>query len=405
MSRTRRDPLVDAVCVVIAAAGGLVLLLTNPGTRGAGWIHGQAALAFGADAALGAIACGMLWFRRRWPAWVAVAIAVPAVLSRSAQLASLTALFSLLLRRGPRAGLPVAALHQLAFTGFALLWVPYPLWVASLWVLTYHIAVIAIALYLRARRQLIASLHERVAHAEATQKLLADQARTAERARIATEMHDVLAHRVSLIVLHAGALEVRPDLAPDEVRQTAGLIRTTARQALTELRGVIGVLRDTDTGTDTGADTGTGNDSHTDDVPLAPPPTLRDISTLVGEYQRAGLNVTLDMRVTSADEAPGTLGRDTYRIVREGLTNVSKHASGTAATVTVSGGPGQGLQVMVRNRLPLGQHHGNGLPGSGLGLVGLTERVALAGGTIRHGPDPAGNFVLTAALRWAESAC
>ncbi|HZR48901.1 MAG TPA: histidine kinase [Streptosporangiaceae bacterium] len=397
MSRVSRDPLVDAVCVVIAAAGGLVLLLANPGTRGAGWIHERAALAFGVDAALGAIACGMLCFRRRWPTWVAVAIAVPAVLSRSAQLASLMSLFGLLLRRGPRAGLPVAALHQLAFIGFALLWVPYPLWAASLWVLTYHIAVIAIALYLRARRQLIASLHERVAHAEATQKLLADQARTAERARIATEMHDVLAHRVSLIVLHAGALEVRPDLAPDEVRQAAGLIRTTARQALTELRGVIGVLRDND------GDSATHTD--TDGVPLAPQPTLGDISTLVSEYQRAGLNVTLDMRVTSADDAPGTLGRDTYRIVREGLTNVSKHASGTAATVTVSGGPGQGLQVMVRNRLPLGQHDGNGLPGSGLGLVGLIERVALAGGTIRHGPDPAGDFVLTAALRWTESAC
>ena len=400
MSRTRRDLLLDAACVLFAAVGGLVLLLVNLGTRGAGWIHGQAALVFGVDAAFGALACGMLWFRRRWPAGVAVAIVIPAMVSRSAQLAIWISLFSLLLRRSPRVALPVAALHQLAFISFALLWVPYPLWAAFLWVLTYQVAAIALGMYVRARRQLIASLHERVANAEATQNLLADQARTAERARIATEMHDVLAHRVSLMVLHAGALEVRPDLPPDEVRQTAGLIRATARQALTELRDVIGVLRDGET------DIGSVCQVAEDSVPLAPQPTLRDISTLVNEYQRAGLNVALDMRVTSADEAPGTLGRDTYRIVREGLTNVSKHARGTAATVTVSGGPGEGLRVMVRNRLPLAPHHGNGLPGAGLGLVGLTERVALAGGTIQHGPDPAGDFVLTAALRWAgEASC
>lgn len=388
MRRTRRDLQLDAAWVLIAAAGGVVLLLVNPGTRHSGWIHGPAVLGFGGDAAFGVLATGLLWFRRRWPVGVAVAVLVPAMLARSAQLAALMTVFSLLLRRGPRIALPVAALHQLAFIAFAMLWVPYPLWAAFLWVLTYQIAVIAIGMYVRARRQLIASLHERVAHAEATQKLLAGQARTAERARIATEMHDVLAHRVSLMALHAGALEVRPDLPPDEVRGAAGLIRATARQTLTELRDVIGVLRDG------------GIDGR---VPLAPQPALRDIATLVSEYQRAGLNVTLDMRVTSADAAPGTLGRDTYRIVREGLTNVSKHASGTAATVTVSGGPGEGLRVMVRNRLPLTKPSSHALPGAGLGLVGLTERVALAGGTIRHGPDSGGDFVLTAALRWTET--
>lgn len=387
MRRIPRDLLLDAAWVLIAAAGGLVLLVFNLGTGGSGWVHGQAALVFGVDAALGALASGLLCFRRRWPVGVAVAIAVPAALARSAQLADLMSLYFVSRRRSPRTALVVAVVHQLAFIPFTLLWIRYPLWAAFLWVLTYQIALLAIGMYVKARRQLIASLHERVAHAEATQRLLADQARHAERARIATEMHDVLAHRVSLMVLHAGALEVRPDLPADEVRQTAGLIRATARQALTELRDVIGVLRDAD-------------------VPLAPLPTLRDIRTLVSEYQRAGLNVTLDMRVTGADQAPGTLGRDTYRIVREGLTNVSKHARGTSAAVTVSGGPGEGLRVMVRNRLPLRQNQAGALPGAGLGLVGLTERVTLAGGTLRHGPDPDGDFVLTAALRWtAEATC
>jgi len=99
-------------------------------------------------------------------------------------------------------------------------------------------------MFVRARRQLILTLRERAQRAEADQTLHAERARTAERTRIAREMHDVLAHRISLVALHAGALEVRPDLPPEMVRETAELLRSTARQALEELRGVIGVLRD-----------------------------------------------------------------------------------------------------------------------------------------------------------------
>jgi signal transduction histidine kinase len=267
----------------------------------------------------------------------------------------------------------------------------YPFWAAFVLVLTYQVLAVALGMYTRARRQLVDSLRERAERAETTQRLLADQARQAERARIATEMHDVLAHRVSLIALHAGALEIRPDLPPAEVHEAAGLIRSAARQALTELRDVIGVLRD-------------GGDA----APHGPLPTLKDIEPLVAEYQQAGLNVRLDMRVESPDGAPGPLGRDTYRIVREALANVSKHAAGTAAVVRLDGRPGEGLRVVVRNRLPLHRPPGlpgsaPGLPGSGLGLVGLAERVELAGGTLSHGPDPAGDFVLTASLRWEIS--
>ena len=175
----------------------------------------------------------------------------------------------------------------------------------------------------------------------------------------------MLAHRVSLVALHAGALEIRPDQAPAQVQATAALIRVTARQALTELRDVIGVLRDREA---------------EPDAPHAPPPTLADIESLVAEFKAAGLNVTLDMRVKKPESAPGGLGRDTYRIVREGLTNVTKHASGTVATVEVSGQADEGLHVVVRNRLPLGYqdealHGSGGLPGSGLGLVSLAERL------------------------------
>lgn len=388
--RTRAELAADLAWVAVSAAGGLVLLATRLGAPGAGWISGSAHLAFAVDAVIGSAACGLLWFRRRWPTGVALAMVVPLVLSRSAQVASIFSVYNVSLRRPPRVALIAAALHQVTFIGFCLLWTkPYPLWAPFLLVLAYHIAAVALGMYARARRQLIASLHERVEHAEATQKLLATQARQAERARIATEMHDVLGHRVSLMALQAGALEIRPDLPPEEVRATAGLIRTTARQALTELRDVIGVLRDGDEPA----------------APRAPQPTLSDVGRLVGEYRRAGLEVQLDMRVVTPETVPGPLGRDTYRIVREALTNVSKHAHGMAATVSVSGQAGEGLQVMVRNRMlgtPPRRPGQAVLPGTGSGLAALAERVAVAGGSLRHGPGADGDFVLTAALRWDE---
>ena len=156
----------------------------------------------------------------------------------------------------------------------------------------------------------------------------------AERTRIAREMHDVLAHRLSLLALHAGGLEVRSDLPPAEVRETAALLRSTARQALEELRGVIGVLRD---------------ESGQELAPPGPQPTLLDIRRLVDETRRAGGTVDLDLRVERADDLPGGLGRDAYRVVQESLTNIAKHADGQEARVRVTGAPGGGLHVSVRN--------------------------------------------------------
>jgi signal transduction histidine kinase len=397
------DLVTDLAFVLLSAAGGTILLITRVGTQGAGWIPGPALVVFGVDAGIGLLASAMLWFRRRWPVGIAVAMVVPMALARSAQVAVLLSVFNVTVRRRPVVAVSVAAAHQAAFVVFILLWIPdYPRWAPFLWMLTYHVATVALGLYARTRRGLVASLHEQVRQAEATQQLMAEQARRAERARIAVEMHDVLAHRVSLMALHAGALEVRPDLAPEEVRETAGLIRSTARQTLTELRDVIGVLRD----------------AEDPEAPYGPQPRLDDIALLVGGYRQAGLKVELDMRVEEPDAAPGPLGRDAYQIVREALTNVSKHARGTAATVSLFGRPGAGLRVTVRNKLtvsgppamPLAVRPSRAespaaevpLPGAGLGLVSLAERVALAGGTLAHGPDDSGDFVLTATLRWQD---
>lgn len=399
-------------CVALSASVGLLLLITKfPETRGPGWVPGAGELAFAVDAGIGAVSCVAIWFRRRWPVGVALVTFITAIFSLSSGMASFIAVCNVGIRRRASVALAMAGLHQVAMIPYYLLWITqYPFWEVWLVSMTEYAAVVTLGMYIRARRQLIASLRERAEHAEATQKLLAEQARRAERARIATEMHDVLAHRVSLMALQAGALEVRPDLPTDEVRETAGLIRTTARQALSELRDVIGVLRD-------------DGQEEEEEAPHAPQPMLRDIAGLVREYRHAGLDVELDMRLENAEAAPGSLGRDAYRIVREALTNVSKHARGAAATVSVSGSPGEGLGVVVRNRLPLPtvpsdrvpsdrvssdrmpsheMPHEVPLPGAGLGLVGLAERVALAGGTLSHGPDPDGDFVLTATLRWQE---
>ena len=387
--RTGRDLAADVACVVLSAVGGLLLLIIKPRVGGTGMLPGPHEVAFALDAGIGAASSAALGFRRRWPAGVAIALLVPFVVSLSAGAAGLFALLNVSIRRRTPVALAVAGLYLLAFVGYYLLWYrQYPFWAAWLWALTEFAAVVAWGMYIRARRQLIASLRERAEQAEAAQQLLAEQARHAERTRIAREMHDVLAHRVSLMALHAGALEVRPDLPPAQVRETAGLIRSTARQALEELRGVIGVLGQAG--------------SAEDDAPRAPQPSLPDITRLVDESRRAGMNVALHMQVDSPEAAPGTLGRDTYRIVREALTNVSKHAQGTAVIVSVAGGPGQGLRVTVRNRPPIGPAAGPPLPGAGMGLAGLADRVALSGGTLSHGPSPAGDFVVAAALRWQE---
>jgi signal transduction histidine kinase len=231
---------------------------------------------------------------------------------------------------------------------------------------------------------LLVSLRERAERAEADQRLHEDRARMAERARIAREKHDVLAHRISLLAMHAGGLEVRPDLPRAEVQATARLMRSTARQALEELRSVIGVLRT----------------EYGDPAPAVRQPALADIDRLVEETRRAGADIDFAIEVHDAETVPAALGRDVYRIVQEALTNVGKHASGAAATVKVTGAVGQGLHVSVRNPISVGAARSPILPGSGAGLLGLQERVQLSGGTLVHGPDGSGDFVVEADLTW-----
>ena len=323
--------------------------------------------------------------RRRWALGVALTCLLLGTFSSSATPAGLLALFSLAVHRPVRQTLLVAALWIPSLLLFAVYSPTTDLLTVFLQVTPLALAVTAWGMFIRARRQLLFTLRERAVRAEADQRLHEDQARMAERTRIAREMHDVLAHRISLLALHAGGLEVRPDLPPAKVRETAELLRSTARQALEELRGVIGVLRE---------------EPGQESAPPTPQPTLTDIRRLVEETRRAGAKIDLEMRVEHADAVPSALGRDAYRIVQEALTNIGKHASGAAARVRVTGAPGRGLHVSVRNRQPVHARPGPALPGSGAGLLGLQERVALAGGTLVHGPDGSGDFVVDAELQW-----
>jgi signal transduction histidine kinase len=213
--------------------------------------------------------------------------------------------------------------------------------------------------------------------------LRVEQARQQERARIAREMHDVLAHRISLLSMHAGALEFRPDAEPEEIARAAGVVRASAHQALQDLREVIGVLRE---------DPGDGD-------PERPQPTLESLPELLDESREAGMNVTHACRIEDLAAVPDGVGRNAYRIVQEGLTNARKHARGAAVDVTVDGAAGVGLTVEVRNRLSLAAHD-DAIPGAGTGLIGLSERTHLAGGQLEHGRTPSGDFHLRAWLPW-----
>jgi signal transduction histidine kinase len=199
-------------------------------------------------------------------------------------------------------------------------------------------------------------------------------------------MHDVLAHRISLVSLHAGALEFRSDAPPDEVARAAGVIRESAHEALEDLRQVIGVLRESRDGAE----------------PDPPQPTLADLPGLLEESRGAGMHVASDCRVDDLGEVPDVVGRSAYRIVQEGLTNARKHAQGAAVGVRVRGSAGDGLMVEVVNPLPAGRGAGI-IPGAGAGIVGLSERASLAGGRLEYGPTDAGEFRLSAWLPWAAA--
>ena len=380
--RTTRDWIVDVMCFLAAVVLGAIAFATSHDDT-AQHVRDYADWFVMWDVVAGIAACGAVWLRRRWPLGLAISLTLLAVVSSAASGAAAVALFTLAVHRPFRQAAPVAAL------GLATLPVVLEIFpgdgqyvvnlVLSVLVI---VAVLAWGMFVRARRQLVFSLRERAQRAETEQQLRVEQARQQERARIAREMHDVLAHRISLLSLHAGALEFRPDAPPEEVARAAGVIRASAHQALEDLRAVIGVLRDVPNG----------------EAPERPQPTIADLPALIDESRAAGMRVAYDWRVS--DDVPEALGRNTYRIVQEGLTNARKHAQGAAVDVTIDGATGDGLTIEIRNRLPVGAGIAAEIPGTGTGIVGLAERASLAGGRLEHGRTEAGDYRLWAWLPW-----
>ena len=234
----------------------------------------------------------------------------------------------------------------------------------------------AIGIYVRIRAQLVDALRERAERAEAERELMARDAVLTERTRIAREMHDAVGHRVSLMVLQAGAIEMAA-AEPDRVGQLAGQVQDAGRQALDELRQMVGVLR---AGEDDGA-------------PLAPQPELDALPRLVEESRAAGLAV--DLGTLPGEPVDPAVGRAAYRIVQEALTNAGKHAPGAQVCVTVDRRPGQ-LVVRIVNGPP--PNPSTDAPGGGFGLVGLGERVRTLGGRLTAEPRVDGGFLVEAVL-------
>jgi signal transduction histidine kinase len=340
------------------------------------------------DTALGVLASLGLWLRRRWPVGLAVIVGLFAIYSVSASAVALIALFTVAVHRRLRTAVLVAAGY--ALTSFLTLLVrpgtSLPNWWQGVLGVICVVAVLALGMFVRARRQLALIERERAA---SEQELRVAQARQMERSRIAREMHDVLAHRLSLLSLQAGALELWPDAPPAEVARTAGVIRVNAHGALDDLREVIGVLRSARV-----------DDDRADGLPERPQPTLADLPMLIDESRKAGMQVALECDVTDLGAVPEAMGRTAYRIVQEGLTNARKHADHAAVSVAVRGAAADGLTVEIRNPWPAAVTPTTPIPGAGMGIIGLAERAALTGGRLEHGRTPAGEFRLWTWLPW-----
>jgi signal transduction histidine kinase len=329
---------------------------------------------------LGVVGLILLRWRRRLPFTIAVVTALFTIWSGSATGAAFVALVSLATHRDGRRTAGACAVLWLALVGtsFAASGWEVPTLVAAISSTVTIACLVGFGLYLRSTRDLALS-EERRREGERRDGL--ERARAGERARIAREMHDVLAHRLSILSLHAGALAHRTDLTADEVRQAAAVIRDNAHASLEELRVTLGSLREED--------------------PLGgPQPSFDDLAALVSEVREAGQRVEYRSELEHVEQLPPQVGRHVYRIVQEALTNARKHAPGAPVTVELSGASGTSVDVRVTNAAD----SPGGLPVSsdGLGLIGLGERAALVGGTLTHHND-GDRFVVEASLPWSET--
>ncbi|MBB2740935.1 UNVERIFIED_ORG: signal transduction histidine kinase [Microbispora rosea subsp. rosea] len=366
--RSRRDWLVDSAMFVLVVAFTFFMSVDRLGTAPLppAWL-------FPLDQFVGALGCAALWLRRRWPVELAVTLVALSAAFEMVAGPMLAALFSVAVHRRPRTsgtvfGLSVPA--AIVFTWLRPEPAEPPLALFTLG-LALQGAATGWGLFVHHRRRLVLAQRDRAARMETEARLRAEQAQHQVRDAIAREIHDVLGHRLSLLSVHAGALEFNPGADPADVARAARVIRESAHQALQDLREVIGVLR-----------APAGEPS----APTRPSlPTLADLRELVAESGRAGMRVELCDDLGSPETVPDRTGHTAYRVVQEALTNARKHAPGAGVRVRVAGAPGEGLTVEVVDDAPAPIAR-DAESGGGHGLAGLAERVTLAGGRLEHGP-------------------
>jgi hypothetical protein len=401
--RRPRDWVVDTLLFLLAV---LAWLLTTANRLEAS-TEVEPAWLFDLDQVAGALGCLGLWLRRRWPVGLALALVALSTFSETVAGAMVVALFTVAIHRPPRTTARVYALSVLA----ALVYVVVrpepgvPAIALFLFGVVVQGAAVGWGLFIHYRRQLVLSLRDRAVRAETEAHLRAEQAQQRARDEIAREMHDVLGHRLSLLSVHAGALEFRPDASPEEIARAAKVIRENAHLALQDLREVIGILR---------APTEASR-AEVEAVQERPAPPGW-ASAPVGELPQPtlGRRPPARRRVRPGRDAGGPArgARRRHRPRPGGPHRLPDRAGGPdqrpqARPWRRGGGPPgrvarrgphrRGLQRGPRVQARAGPRprargrcRGRERPRPGQGLVGLAERVALADGRLEHGPTAGG---------------
>jgi signal transduction histidine kinase len=387
----------------------------------------DAGIPLAAGIVFGLVAGSVLLLRRRWPISV-VLVSIAVAPAQMGYLMGIVGLYTLAASELPRR--IIGALAGMAMVGTLIVTfvrshqdvandgLKIGDWLVPVVAITTSLGVTAppllLGLYVGARRRLMESLRERADSLERELQLLAERAeeraewaRNEERTRIAREMHDVVAHRVSLMVVHAAALQAVARKDPEKAVRNAALVGDMGRQALTELREMLGVLR-----------SGEGLERRVQGVPLAAVgvaaavaasraaegagaadgPCLSELEELIGQSAAAGMVVNLsvegDARLYGAE-----VEQTAFRVVQEALTNVHKHAAGAKTHVRLAH-RGDEVAMQVENEPPPEPASGSEVrfPSGGNGLLGMKERVAALGGVFVSGPTEAGGFRVSAVI-------
>jgi signal transduction histidine kinase len=370
----RRPWLLDTGIAVVLVIGALLEGIAEPTARPR-WLHLALVVAV-----MGAVA-----FRRRFPlGTVGIVVVGMMVVDPDGQLSVFAALVLVSFTAGIELDPPRA------YWGLVLAVVPF--WVGLSFdepLVSDYVAVTvlyggawAVGQMVRQRTREAAEHAARADRAEREREERAARAVADERARIARELHDIVSHSISVIAVQTQA--VRRRLGPDRVREVDDLraVEATARQAMAEMRRLFGILR-----------------AEGERAALTPQPGLDQLGRLIADTRAAGFDVSLAVEGEAAPLSPG-LDLAAYRIVQEALTNVRKHAVGGEVTVRVRHRTGE-LDVLVEDS---GGSPPQDADGTGMGLLGMRERIALYGGSLDAGPHPGGGFTVHARLPTREGA-